>query len=185
MKKLWALHGLRTGILVAVLAVAVVGVGAVTAIKAPSAHAAIVGGGGCSYYYDTESYGKIWNTNLCVDGPYYNSSGTKYFTWQASCWVNSDASQQANGVGWVYNLGCTAQDSTNSILKAMSTRSGTYYNYNTPSVVLSLSTPRYTTTRLPTDLDIWINGYSYLLQIGYGVFNAPPVGVADSSYYDL
>ena len=72
MKKLWARHGLRTGILVAVLAVAIAGTGVVTAINAPTAHAAVVGPGGCTYY-DTENWGKIWNTSLCVNGPFYRS----------------------------------------------------------------------------------------------------------------
>ena len=47
MKKLWAFHGLRTGILVTLVAVAVAGATlAIKAPSAPSAHAAGVGGGG-------------------------------------------------------------------------------------------------------------------------------------------
>jgi hypothetical protein len=68
MKKRWALHGLRTGILVALLVVAVAGV--TLAIKAPSAHAAIIPpGGGCSYSDPTARYG-VWHTQLCVNGPF-------------------------------------------------------------------------------------------------------------------
>jgi hypothetical protein len=180
MKKLWALHGLRTGILVAVLAVAVAG--ATLAIKAPSAHAAVVPPGGCSYY-DTEAYG-IWNTNLCANGPFY-SSGHKYYTYQASCWVNSAAVSQ-NVLAWVYFLGCSIQDKSAVTLNWMFKTSPGYTKYNTPATVLVLTSQVYKATTLPTELDIWINGNAGIRQADCNdpclgtLVVVPPNGSAES-----
>ena len=181
MKKLWAFHGLRTGILVALLAVAVAGATlAIKAPSAPSAHAAGVGGGGgCGWSDYTASYG-VWHTELCVNGPYY-SSGNEYFTYEASCWVNSAAANQGF-LEYQYFLGCTVQDEVGSHLYPMGQiHSPAYLRQYTPATVLSLAEGERT-TKLYTYIDIWINGNSYINEIGGDTY-APPNGSAYISVY--
>lgn len=162
--------GLRRATVVALLLGVIAGA---SVMVAPRAHASQNGGGGCSYYWQNDSSDgnglSIWHTNLCVDGPYYNSSGHRYYTWTASCWMTS-AQQVQGGLAFGYELSCTVQDSTapssNNNPTWQTAYSGFYCKtcYNSQTI-LALNFPWYTASYLPTSVSIWPNGMS-------GVFEA-------------
>jgi hypothetical protein len=120
-----------------------------------------VGGGGCTYYQS--GHDTFINTALCVDGPYTNSSGRKYYTWQAYCWMPSATWAQPSYLQFVYYLNCSVEDTNaNFFTNLWAGPKGPYTINNTPSVVLFITFPWYT-AYAGTTVALWGNGYSYIL----------------------